>query len=75
MMQFDQWLVIVVNLEAKWLDILSSTHMVDPMHYTWLAKKISLFLKVLFGKGYARYGVDLKTLEPQYPDILHHDNV
>ena len=74
-MQFDQWLVFVVNLEAKRLDILFSSHVVDPMHYTRLAKKILLFLKVLFGKGYARHGVDLKTLEPKYADISHHDNV
>lgn len=73
-MQFDQWLVIFVNLEAKWLNILSSTHVVDLIHCTQLAK-ISLFLKVLFGKDYARHGVDLKTLEPQYADIPHNDNV
>ena len=72
-MKFDQWLVIVVNLEAKWLNMLSSTHVVDLIHCTRLAKNISLFLKVLFGKGYAKHGVDLKTLELQYADILHHD--
>lgn len=49
--------------------------MVDPMHSTQLAKNISFFLKVLFGKAYARYGVDVKPLEPQYADIPHHNNV
>lgn len=74
-MQFDHWLVIVMNLEVKRIDVLSSAPMVDPMHSTQLAKNISFFLKVLFRKAYARHGVDVKTLEPQYADIPHHNNV
>lgn len=74
-MQFDYWLVIVMNLEVKQIDILSFAPMVDPMHSTQLAKNISFFLKVLFGKSYARHGVNVKTLEPQYAHISHHDNV
>ena len=74
-MQFDHWLMLVINIEAKRIDILSSTQMVDPMHIIQLAKNISLFLKVLFRKAYATHGMDVKTLEPQYANIPHHDNV
>lgn len=74
-MQFDHWLVIVMNLEVKRIDILSSAPMVDLMYNAQLAKNISFFLKVLFGKAYARHGVNVKTLEPQYADIPYHDNV
>ena len=63
-MQYEQWLVVVVNLKAKRLNILSSTHMVDLMPCTHLAQNILFFLKVLFGKAFARHGVDLKTLQP-----------
>ena len=49
--------------------------MVDPMHIIQLAKNIFLFLKVLFRKAYATHGMDVKTLEPQYANIPHHDNV
>ena len=36
-MQFEQWLMIVMNLEAKQLDIPFSAHMVDLMPCTCLA--------------------------------------
>lgn len=49
--------------------------MVDPMHNIQLAKNILLFLKMLFGKAYTKYSVEVKTLKPQYVDIPHHDNV
>ena len=66
--------VMSQSCKKKCIDILSLAAALENMHFIRQAKKIAMFLRVLIGKAFARNGVDMKSHQPQFVDIVGHDN-
>ena len=61
---------MVINLEAKMVDLLSSYHNLQLIHFINEASKIVGFMLQLLKNPYKWNDVNIKNLHPQYTDIV-----
>ena len=61
---------MVINLEAKRVDLLSSYHSMQHIHFVNEASKVVGFMSQLLKNPLKRNDVNIKNLHPQYVDIV-----
>ncbi|KAL6344318.1 hypothetical protein AAG906_037892 [Vitis piasezkii] len=68
--QFNEWVIMVINLEAKRVDLLSSYHSIQRIHFVNEAFKVVGFMSQLLKNSFKRNDVNINNLHPQYADIV-----
>ena len=68
--KFNEWVIMVINLEAKMVDLLSSYHSMQWIHFVNEASKVVGFMLQLFKNPFKWNFVNTKNLHPQYADIV-----
>ena len=61
---------MVINLEAKRVDLLSSYHSIQRIHFVNEAFKVVGFMLQLLKNSFKRNDVNINNLHPQYVDIV-----
>ena len=61
---------MVINLEAKRVDLLSSYHSIQRIHFVNEASKVVGFMSQLLKNSFKRNDVNINNLHPQYADIV-----
>ncbi|KAL6335557.1 hypothetical protein AAG906_030687 [Vitis piasezkii] len=68
--QFNEWVIMVINLEAKRVDLLSSYNSIQRVHFVNEAFKVVGFMSQLLKNSFKRNDVNINNLHPQYADIV-----
>ena len=61
---------MVINLEAKMVDLLSSYHSMQQIHFVNEASKVVGFMSQLLKNPFKWNDVNIKNLHPQYANII-----
>ena len=61
---------MVINLEAKRVDLLSSYNSIQRVHFVNEAFKVVGFMSQLLRNSFKRNDVNINNLHPQYVDIV-----
>ena len=63
---------MVINLDAKMVDLLSSYHSIQRIHFVNEAFKVVGFMLQLLKNSFKQNDVNINNLHPQYADIVGH---
>ena len=61
---------MVINLEAKRVDLLSSYHSIQRIHFVNEAFEVVGFMSQLLKNSFKQNDVNINNLHPQYADIV-----
>ncbi|XP_059597202.1 uncharacterized protein LOC104880879 isoform X1 [Vitis vinifera] len=68
--QFNEWVIMVINLEAKRVDLLSSYNSIQRVHFVNEAFKVVGFMSQLLKNSFKRNDVNINNLHLQYANIV-----